>query len=398
MNLEIPQAALECLTSPATFKVLYGGRGGGRSWSASRYAIAKTMARKELVLCTRQYQKSIDDSIHRLISNQIAALGLSKFFTVQNTTIINNITQSEFIFYGIHHQPDKIKSLEGVTITICEEAEKFTKESINILEPTVLRTANPEMIVLFNPNKKTDPVYNHYVLNPPPDTFIKKLNFSDNPWFPETLNKQRLHMQRTDPEAYAHIWLGEFLEKTKAQVLSGKWSIDAFTPEAHWDGPYFGADWGFSVDPTTLVKCWVFNNKLFIEHEIFEVGLELDHTPAKFKTIPGAANHIIRGDNARPETISYLNRMGGLNVEAAKKGAGSVEDGVAFLRAFDEIIIHDRCTNTANEARLWSYKTDRLSGDVLPVLDDKNNHIWDAVRYALEPIMKQQKTGDFILI
>lgn len=398
LTLTMPEKAAACLTSDARFKVLYGGRGAGRSWSAAKMAIAKSFERKHLFLCTRQFQKSIKDSIHRLIANRIREMGLTRYFDIQRQTIINLVTGSEFVFYGIHHNPDSIKSLEGVTITICEESEKLTSDSIDILEPTVMRTDVSEMWILFNPQEETDPVYKHYVANPRPHTYLCQMNYDSNPWFPKYLDDLRLHMARTDPDAYHHIWEGGFKSRSDAQVLSGKWVIDAFEPQPYWDGAYIGVDWGYSVDPTTLVKCWIYNNCLYIEHEVYQVGLELDQIGNRFKRVPDIDKYTIRADSARPETIAYVSRDSGLNIIAAEKGKGSVEDGVAFLRAFDKIIIHDRCKYAAQEAKLWSYKTDRLSGDVKPILEDKHNHIWDAVRYALEPIMKRNDEIGWMMV
>jgi phage terminase large subunit len=165
--------------------------------------------------------------------------------------------------------------------------------------------------------------------------------------------------------------------------------VDEFTPDGNWDGAYFGADWGFASDPTALVKAWIYQGRLFIEAEAYGVGVEIDHLPNLFDTVDGSRKHTIRADSARPETISYMKRAG-FRIQPAAKGKGSVEDGIAFLRGFAEIVIHTRCKNAINEFRLFSFKTDRLSGDVLPQLIDAHNHTIDAVRYALEPVMKNK--------
>ena len=202
--------------------------------------------------------------------------------------------------------------------------------------------------------------------------------------------------RRVDPDAYGHVWLGDYNNKKHTQVLYGKWCIDEFTPALDWDGPYYGADWGFSVDPTTLIRMWIYENKLFIEYEIYQVGLETNDIAKTFVTIPGAKDHVIRADSARPETISYVKREG-FNIIPAIKGPGSIEDGIAFLRSFEKIVIHPRCKNTATEARLYSHKTDRLTGDIKPDIIDKHNNTWDAIRYGLEPMIKQSG-GGFIVI
>jgi phage terminase large subunit len=217
---------------------------------------------------------------------------------------------------------------------------------------------------------------------------IAEINYLDNPWLPPEVEEQRAYAQRIlDDSTYAHVWEGGYLKNTEAQILANKYLIQEFTPSDKWHGPYYGADWGFSKDPTTLVKCWVYENKLYIEHEAYGVGVEITETPALFDSIPGSRKHTIRADSARPETISHMRRAG-FNIVGAKKGPGSVEDGVAHLRGYEKIVIHPRCKYTSQEARLWSYKVDKLTGDVLPVLVDANNHCMDAIRYALEPIMR----------
>jgi phage terminase large subunit len=136
------------------------------------------------------------------------------------------------------------------------------------------------------------------------------------------------------------------------------------------------------------VRCWIGGRTLYVSHEFWGVGVDIDLLPARFDTIPGARDYVTRADSARPETISYLQRHGYSRVEAAHKWAGSVEDGIAFLRQFEEIVIHPRCEHAAQEARLWSYKVDPLTEDVLPDLKAGNEHTWDAVRYALGPLMR----------
>jgi phage terminase large subunit len=148
-------------------------------------------------------------------------------------------------------------------------------------------------------------------------------------------------------------------------------------------------DHGFATDPMTLVKCWIADRTLYIEKERFGHGIEIADMVEFVEGMPEAVNHTIRADSARPEINSHL-RNTGLNVVSVEKWAGSVEDGITFLRSFDEIVIHPSCKHIIEEARLWSYKTDRLTGDIMPQVVDDYNHGWDAVRYALQPLIKQE--------
>jgi phage terminase large subunit len=220
---------------------------------------------------------------------------------------------------------------------------------------------------------------------------IVKMNYQDNPWFPAVLEEQRKHAQATmDDSTYRHVWEGDYLEHSDAQIFKGKYLVDEFTAGEGWQGPYYGLDFGFSQDPTAAVKCWTFDENLYIEFEAGKVGLELDDT-ADYMTarIPDIDRHVIRADSARPESISYLKRHGLPRVVPVEKGKGSVEDGIEHIKSCKRVIIHPRCVNTINEFRLYSYKVDAKSKDIMPDIVDANNHYIDAIRYALRPLMSK---------
>lgn len=369
------------------FKVAFGGRGSGKSWAFARMALLRARYKPIRILCAREFQVNISDSVHHLLGSQIEQMGMQGFFSV-GESFIRGINGSEFIFKGLRRNPTGIKSMEDVTICWVEEAQDISESSWEMLTPTI-RAPGSEIWVTFNPNESTDPTFKRFVGDPMPGVVSRRVNWNDNPHFPPELEMERAWMAKTDPDAYAHIWNGECRTVSDAQVLRGKISIDAFESAADWQGPYFGADWGFSQDPTTLVKLWIHNRRLYLEHEAYGVGVEIDHTPAMFDRVPGSRSHVIRADSARPETISYMQRQN-FRVVAAPKWAGSVEDGVAFLRGFEQIVIHQRCKHAIDEGRAWRYKTARLTGDVLPDLQPGNDHIWDAVRYALSPVIQQR--------
>lgn len=386
-RVELPDWA-EKLVSPARYKVSYGGRGGSKSYTYARVLLTMARSRRLRILCTRELQNSIADSVHRLLESQIEVLGYRKLFDVKNTSI-KAWNGSEFTFEGLRNNVTKIKSMEGIDICWCEEAEKISDHSWETLIPTI-RNPGSEIWVSFNPDEETDPTYSRFITNTPPDTQLIPVSWRDNPWFPDVLERERQYLKRVDPDAYEHVWEGKCRVRSKAQVLFGKWREDYFAPDpAYWHGPYFGADWGFAQDPTVLVKVWVHHRRLYIEHETWDIALDLDKTPARFSEIPGAENHVIRSDCARPETISHMQSHGYPKITAAPKWPGSVEDGIAHLRQYEEIVIHPRCRKAIEEARAWRYKEDRLTGDVLPVLVPGNDNIWDAVRYALSPLIRQ---------
>ncbi len=381
---------------PKRYKVLFGGRGAAKSWSVARALLMLAPKKKMRILCARETQISITESVHRLLKDQIELLGLGKIYEVQKAAI-RCLNGSEFIFAGIRTDPAKIKSTEGVDICWVEEAEKVSEESWAILIPTI-RKAGSEIWITFNPNEETDPTSKRFLLNPPPEAKVHRVSWEDNLWFPETLEKEKNYLYRVDPEAAAHVWGGQFRKGSQAQIFRGKYVVEEFEaeekardgrlhPKTDWSGPYFGADWGFSSDPTTLVKLWIFQGKLYVEQEAYGIGVELNQIPQLFDSIPGSRQHVVRADNSRPETIFHVAQLG-FNIVAAEKWPGSVEDGIGWLRHFESIVIHPRCKHTEEEARLYRYKTDPVTGDVLPIVIDKHNHCWDAIRYAMQPAIR----------
>ena len=381
---------------PKRYKVLFGGRGAAKSWSVARALLMLAPKKKMRILCARETQISITESVHRLLKDQIELLGLGKIYEVQKAAI-RCLNGSEFIFAGIRTDPAKIKSTEGVDIAWVEEAEKVSEESWAILIPTI-RKAGSEIWITFNPNEATDPTAKRFLLNPPPDAEVVEVSWEDNDWFPTELAKEKDYLYRVDPEAAAHVWGGQFRKGSQAQIFRGKYVVEEFEaeekardgrlhPKTDWSGPYFGADWGFSSDPTTLVKLWIFQGKLYVEQEAYGIGVELNQIPQLFDSIPGSRQHVIRADNSRPETIFHVAQLG-FNIVAAEKWPGSVEDGIGWLRHFESIVIHPRCKHTEEEARLYRYKTDPVTGDVLPIVIDKHNHCWDAIRYAMQPAIR----------
>lgn len=380
------------LYKPKRYKILYGGRGGGKSYEVADYLIVQAYQRKTIILCAREFQNSIKDSVHALISARIEALGFGDWFDIQEKVIYSKTTGSSFIFKGIRHNAQSIKSMFGLGICWVEEAQTISRDSWEVLKPTI-RENGSEIICTLNPLFENDPIYHDFIKNQSPEAWVQRVNWSDNIHFPHVLELERQSAQKLNPDTYAHIWGGELLQNTDAQVFKGKYTIDTFEAKHNWDGPYFGLDFGFAQDPTAGIKAWIFDRKLWIEHEGFKTGLEIDDTAEYLiGKLPDIVKHVIRADNARPESISYLKRSGLPYITACEKGKGSVIDGIEFIKSFDKVIIHPRCEKITHEFHAYSYKTDRLSGDILPILRDTDNHGIDALRYALEPIMKKGYT------
>lgn len=379
-RVDLPRYAAR-LIEPARYKVLYGGRAAGRSWTVARLLLLEAARRRVRVLCAREVQASMKDSVHRLLLDQIERMALPGFTSTD--TEVRHTNGSLFLFDGLRTNPTKIKSMEGIDRCWVEEAERVSDRSWEVLLPTI-RAPGSEVWVTFNPYLDTDPTYRRFVTSPPPDTVSVRSTWRDNPWLSLEIRSEIEHLRSVDPDAYQHVYEGHCLTNSEAQVLAGKWSIDAFEPAAGWEGPFFGADWGFAKDPTVLVRCWVHDGSLYVDHAAYGAGFSIDQTPALFDRVPGSRDHMIRADGSWPQTIEAVRRHGYI-ITAAPKWSGSVEDGIAHLRSYRSIILHDRCRELAAEARLWRYKVDELSGHVMPKLMPGNDHGWDAIRYALSP-------------
>lgn len=381
-------------TQQARYKIAYGGRGSAKSWTIARILLLKAMENKIRVLCTREIQDSIKDSVHKLLRDQIELLELGGFI-IQND-VIKHENGSEFLFKGLYTNLSKIKSFEGVDICWIEEAESISSISWEILDPTI-RKPGSEIWISFNPRFEDDIIYKTFIVEGRDNAIVVKVNHSDNIHFPKELQQQMETMRKNDPDLYLHIWEGELKKNTSEQIFNGKWVIEDFETNEN-SHKYRGADWGFSNDPNTLMSCYIDkhedygNNCLFIDYEAFDreygedkktTGVTLDELPALWSKIPISKSDLVKADNARPETIAHMVAKG-WNVVACQKGKGSIEDGISYIRSFDKIIIHERCKNLQVEFLRYSYKVDKASGQITNNIVDKYNHGIDAIRYALE--------------
>jgi phage terminase large subunit len=389
LEIQTPRAYLPFL-QPSRYKGAHGGRGSGKSHFFGELLIERSICEKLDAVCVREVQKSLDQSVKKLLENKIESLNAGAYFEVQDQRIFSS-KGGRIIFQGMqNHTADSIKSLEGYDVAWVEEAQSLSQFSLDLLRPTI-RKPGSELWFSWNPRDAVDPV--DVLLrgeNPPPDAIVRQVNYSDNPFFPDVLREEMEYDRRRDPDKYAHVWLGAYRNNSEARVFRN-WKVEEFdTPRGA--SFHFGADWGFSVDPTVLVRCYLDGRVLYIDHEAYMVGCEIDRIPDLFRTVPESEKWFITADSARPETISYVQRHGFPRVGPAVKGAKSLDEGVEFLKSFD-IVVHPRCVNTINELSTYSYKVDENTGKVLPVLSDKDNHVIDAVRYALEGLRRSSASS-----
>lgn len=386
-TIELPEKMVGPLFTPHRYKVFKGGRGSAKSWSVARALLAVGSSSKKRILCAREIQKSIADSSYKLLVDQIELLGMSGMYDVLKTEIRGH-NGTEFIFRGLGNlTAESIKSFEGIDIVWPEEAHTISDRSWELLIPTI-RKPGSEIWITYNPDEETDPVDRRFIQNTPPDCVVVEMNWHDNPWFPDVLKAEKDYLYSVDPETAQHVWGGGYRKISDAQILRGRWKVREFEPrEGLWDGPYHGIDFGFSQDAGTMVRVWIWEGDLYIEYEAAGLEVDTDELPALWDEIPGARAYVARADNSRPETISAVKRLGYNRVIACKKWKGCEEDGIAHLRSYKNIVIHPRCKLAVEEAKNWSWKKDRLTGDILRVTTGKFDNTWAAVRYALEPII-----------
>ncbi|MCR4301811.1 MAG: PBSX family phage terminase large subunit [Sulfuricaulis sp.] len=395
--VEFPTArAYVPFLKPSRYKGAYGGRGSAKSHEFAKNVLKRCIERPgSRVVCVREIQRTLEQSVKRLLEDKIEAYGLKDQFHSTNTQI-EAPGNGLIIFQGMQdHTAESIKSLEGFDVAWVEEAQTVSERSLTLLRPTI-REPDSEIWMSWNPRHQTDPV--DVLLRgkdgPPPDAVVVGTTHRDNPWFPDVLRVEMEWDRSRDPEKYAHVWLGEYERKSESRVFKN-WTTEDFDTPA--DASFlFGGDWGYSVDPSVLVRCYTVGRKLFIDHESYKIGVEIDDLPALFDMVPGCRDWTITADSARPETISYLNRHGFPKLVAAVKGKDSVKEGVIFLQNYD-IVVHPRCVHTIDELTMYSFVTDKLTGLVTPVLEDKKNHVIDSLRYAVERLraneFEWQKAG-----
>lgn len=366
---------------PVRYRAVYGGRGSAKSHSFALSLVLKAASRTLRVGCYREIQRSIRDSVKRLLDDKIREAGLEGFYKSTDTEI-RAPNGSLFIFNGLRSNPDAVKSTEGLDIAAVFEANKVSQRSWDLLIPTV-RKDGSEIWAEWNPEFATDPVDSMFrgAQGPPPGSIVREVNFDANPFFPAVLRQEMEWDKKRDPEKYAHIWLGEYQKHSEARVFKN-WAVEEFE-RPPGTIHRLGADWGFSIDPSVMVRCSIEGNRLYVDYEAYRIGCEIVNLPDLFMAIPEAEKWPSTADSARPETISHMRKHGFPKMNPAVKGAKSLEEGVAFLQSFD-IVVHPRCTHLIDELTLYRYKTDPLTGEILPMLEDKNNHCIDALRYACE--------------
>lgn len=401
---------------------LYGGRGSGKTFATAMdvpYIMGMT---KINVLAAREYQNSISDSSKKEIETAIESLGQEDKFRITDREINHHLTGSSCIFRGLWNNVRSLKSISDIGLVWIEEGQTSTKETLEILLPSIRRPGN-RIIVTMNPEQEFDFVFQEFIakcgLPGYKDRLAVQVNYNSNPYFTESLESDRqTALQRilTAPNEdarlqaiadYCWIWLGHTKRIAGAAVLK-RWEIRDF--EAPEGVEFFhGADWSNGgQDPTAGVRCFEAIDEsgmmsLWVDYEVHANNASLDDLPELFDSIPtlnrgrrssSIPPWLIRADSSLPLAINKLNESG-FNCEAAVKAPQSVEDGIAHLNNYNRLYIHPRCKAAAMECSGYKWKVDRMSGAIQPVLAKGNDHIPDAIRYAVEHLVNKPPASFF---
>jgi len=380
---------------------LKGGRGSTKSSFAAIQIILGMIEDPDAnALVVRKVGETIRTSVLETLLWAISMLKVDAFFshTKSPPEITYLPTGQKIIMKGLDN-PLKLKSInvkQGYFkfLWFEEAAEFYGMDEIRNVQQSVLRGGDKfvEFITYNPPNDPAAWVNKECENKAYGDRIVHHSTYLDVPpeWLGQKFIADAEALKKSDRMKYDHEYMGEAVGRAEQIVFHGKWKeLDFETPaltELYQTRFFFGADWGFANDPTTLVRMYIMlengQKNLYIDYEAGGVGVELDDIGTMFRSVPESKRWKIYGDCSRPETISHVSKQG-FNVEGAPKWKGSVEDGVEYLRSFNNIFVHPRCVKTIEELTKYSYKVDKNTQEILPVIIDNWNHYIDATRYAL---------------
>lgn len=395
---------LKFLFEPARYKVLYGGRGGSKSWGVARALLILGMQQKLLILCTREFQNSIADSVHKLLSEQIEDLSLSSFYAAQKDTIVG-ANGTEFIFKGLRHNINSIKSFEGVDIVWCEEAHTISKTSWATLIPTI-RKDTSEIWITFNPLLSTDETFERFVTNPPNTAVVKKINHSDNPWFPEVLRKEMEDLKIKDRDSWLNVWEGH-CRVTLTGAIYAKEIRDAMETGRIMNVPYdkmvpVHTFWDLGFFDSTAI--------LFAQMCGFELHI-IDYLEVQQTTVDDIVKILqgkgyVYGDDWLPHDAQAKTlASGGRTIEQLLRALNrkvrivpklSIADGINAARMMFPNCYFDngKCSDALQALRHYRYDVDEETGMFSKApLHDQYSHCADAFRYMALSLKEKKESG-----
>jgi len=406
IDLKITKQFKPFLDPQYRYLVSYGGRGGAKSWSIAQILVLRAFQKPTRILCVREVQRSISESVLQLLADTIERMGLRDYFDVQKTQIIGT-NGSRFIFEGVKSNISKVKSMEGIDICFCEEADQLSYSSWMTLIPTV-RKEGSQFMISFNPNDEMDDTYQRFVVNTPPQTYVVKTNWSENPWFPNQLNKERLYLKEKNTDLYNHIWEGEVLSNRDGAYFAKFIPQDQIMDFKVEPNLPVDTYWDLGVSDSTCI--WL----------IQQIGMEIRVVDCYENQGEGlqfyinwlhdwrTKNSAVFGEHYAPHDIQVRELgTGKSRLETARKlgihfrvvRRLSIEDGIHAARAILPKCYFEK-TNTKDglqALRRYRKEFDEKKGIYKPhPLHDWSSHYADAFRYfaiAFRDRSKQKQVG-----
>lgn len=354
---------------------VYGGRFSLKSHTVARILLIRARQSKIRVGCFREFQNSIADSSHQLLSDLIKLYELTDFKITDNS-IINSVNGSEFLFKGLYRNEQSVKSIEGIDIAWIEEAQTITEKSIEILTPTI-RKEGSQLIYTYNRLQDDDPVHKRLVLEGRPNTLVIEINYLDiikYGYLPQSILEEIEDDRLKRPALYRHKWLGEPVNQ-EGKVYKDWNIIDEIPHEARLER--YGLDFGYTNDPTSIVALYKFNDGYILDEIVYLKGLSNKEIADYLKNLPRA---LVIADSAEPKSIDEI-RMHGIGILPTVKGSDSINNGVQLVQQ-QRISVTRKSQNILKEYRSYMWDTDR-EGRTLNKPVDMYNHAMDAIRYAI---------------
>lgn len=373
--IEIPEEFERLFDTDWREAAIWGGRFSGKSHTVARYLLIRARMNKVRILCAREYQNSIADSSHQLLSDLINEYDLNDF-KITDKAIVNTATGSEFLFKGLHHNEQSIKSIEGLNIAWVEEAQTITQNSIEILTPTV-REDNSQIIYTYNRLMEEDPVHKRLVIEGRPNTLLINVNYDimqKYGWMPDVIKHEMEDDKKHRPSLYKHKWLGE-PSSVEGRIYRDWQMIESIPHEARRVGR--GLDFGYSVDPTAATDIYEYNGGYILDEVIYRKGMSNSELATALKD----GDILTVADSAEPKSIDELKSYG-ITIVPAEKGRDSVLHGIQLIQGL-------RISVTASSQNLWreynTYMWDRdREGHWLTRPENGADHALDGVRYFLQ--------------
>lgn len=375
-EIEIPEEYERLLDTDWREAAVYGGRYSLKSHTVARYLLIRARMAKTRILCAREFQNSIAESSHQLLSDLISQYELYDF-EVTDKSIVNKLNGSDFLFKGLHHNEQNIKSTEGIDIAWVEEAQTISNSSIEILTPTI-RKPGSQIIYTYNRLLEDDPVHKRLVLEGRPNTLIIQANYDvalKYGFVPDVILHEIEDDKQNRPALYKHKWLGE--PSTMERKIYRDWNfIDEIPHEARLER--YGLDFGYSNDPTAIVAIYYYNGGYILDEVAYQKGMSNKQIADILLPLPRA---VITADSAEPKSIDEM-RLHGLTVMPTVKGKDSVNQGIQFVQR-QRISITNRSHNVAEEYKRYLWMEDK-DGKIINKPEHEWSHSMDAIRYGFD--------------